>query len=767
MYQRFIISIIFCICTLLSSQSTTLVPSPLGRSRCINLGAMRIGGVVQDRNGMIWVCTWSGLYCYDGYELHSVRVSPGDGTSIGGDHIRDIRLSPQGDIWCRTDDEIFKFDIASFSFRDLPPREQKRIAPLMGRTWHGTTDRQSIRWTADGSTLLKTITHSHHPARTLGGTEGLRARSLFTDREGRIWAGFKDSNLIKVYDRNLSLIKTIAMDFQPYCIYQMRNGNVWAGGKPSGLARVGDEGSICTDAVYDMKEDARGRLWIASFGGGVKCCADPGAQHPVLSPTLGGRYVKKLLITPSGHLIAATTEGLLTGSVNGASLTRIALKTVKRDGNNPRSLASNAILDVKEDSRGNIYVCTESHGIDMTTEEELFSANPSFRHLGHGGSAMTNDVCNAIALAGDSLLVVTGSDNVTFYYPKKDEAVNYARTFWGDSCTFSEASAVLTADGSWLFCTLTGVLVATPHHLYSRGFAPHIFFTTLAVNGGADIFTPLADTLRLSAGQRNISLRYAAIDNISNQEISYRSSFDGSAWSVATRSRSITLYDLSAGSHILRVQSTDRYGRWVDNCRTLLITVAPYWYETWWAMALFAVLALLVCSTVAYAFIYIRRMKQQRNVLLHQLMEMIDREKELSARMAKEEATAPAQAQERGNEDAMERTLSDMTSTGARPEDIRFLGKVKDYIERNIGNASASIEEMAAEAAVSRSTLNRRLQKLVGVSAKQLLLEARMKRAERLLATEQLPIDCIARMCGYDDVAYFKKVMKKKKQRIS
>lgn len=761
MYLRFIISAILAVNALLPSLSAT---AALPGSRCIDLGTTRIGGMVQDRNGMIWLGTWSGLYCYDGYELHNVRVSPGNGASIGGDHIRDIRLSAKGNIWCRTDNEIFEFDIASFSFRDIPPARQARIAPLMGRTWHCLTDRQKNLWTADRNGMLWVTPHRHHPARVLRGTEGLCARSLFIDRDERVWAGFKDCNMIKVYDRNLAPLNTVSMDFQPYCIYQTRNGAVWAGGKPGGLARIGGSGSICTDAVYDMKEDARGRLWIATFGGGVKCCANPGARQPSVSPTLGGRYVKKLLITPSGHLIAATTEGLLTGSVKSADLSSITLRAVKRDGRNPRSLISNAVLDVKQDGRGNIYVCTESYGVDVTSEEELFSATPSFRHLGAGGSAMTHDVCSAIALAGDSLLVVAGNDNVTFYYPQRNESVNYARSFWGDSCSFSEAAPVRRADGSWLFCTLTGVLAATPHHLYSRGFTPPVFFTTMAVNGGSDIFTLLADTLHLTAGQRNISLRFAAIDYSNNEEIYYRSSFDGSAWSAATKARSVTLYDLSAGTHTLRVQSTDGYGRWVDNSRTLVIEVAPYWHETWWAMLLYAITAILLCTAAAYAIIYIRRIKKQRSELLHRLMEMIDREKRLSASMAEGRTSAQAPAEEAEREASGNSTLP-LTAASARPEDIRFLSKVSGYIERNIGNASASIEEMAAEAAVSRSTLNRRLQKLVGVSAKQLLFEARMKRAARLLAaeaTERLSIDSIARMCGYDDVAYFKTVLKKR-----
>ena len=71
---------------------------------------------------------------------------------------------------------------------------------------------------------------------------------------------------------------------------------------------------------------------------------------------------------------------------------------------------------------------------------------------------------------------------------------------------------------------------------------------------------------------------------------------------------------------------------------------------------------------------------------------------------------------------------------------------------------------MALAAAASRSTLNRRLRSQLGISAAQLLTRARMKRARELMATaaeRNLSMADIAEMCGYTDVYYFQRVLKK------
>ncbi len=706
-----------------------------------------VGGGIQDRNGLLWFATWNGLNCYDGYDFHWVKINPGDGASIATNHIRDILLAENGNIICHTDDDIFEFDLDTYTFKSLPPNRKDALIDKVGQNWEGLTDTQGNQWTADRSGLYKT--HSpHHPATLLKGTEGEHPRSILVDKDNNLWVGTSRHPGIKVFSPEGTIIEEISLDAPPYCIFQSSNGDVWVGGKPGFLKRL-DGDLISRDVVYDIAEDRHGRLWIATFGEGIKCCPNHADDSPSLSSSLGGKRVRKLLITPSDNLVAATNDGLLIGHINN-DYAKTELRPIRRDGNNPSSLSNDVVMSLTQDSEGNIYIATESSGIELISEESLFSANPKFRHFNVANGTLRSDVCNAIAMDGDTLLMIAGNDNVTAFNPKDAHNVNFSTAFWGDTCRFSETAPVKLADGTWIFGAEQGAFIATRHNLYSRGFIPPIVFTTISVNGEPETFTLVPrDSISLSRDERNVTIRFAAIDYIDNRDIVYRTRLDNSPWTAATRSRSATLFNLAPGTHKLEVQSTDRYGRYVDNNRLLTIKVAPYWYETNWAKILFVIIAIGLIAGVIYTFLYIRRVNRQRKELLDKYMAAI-------GNAADGEMSTIVNATT---------TQSEMPRIEQAPEVTAFLNRVLRYIEENLNNPDANVDEMALAAAASRSTLNRRLRSHLGISAAQLLIEARMRKAEQLLREcpdERFSLPQIALECGYSDIQYFQRVFKKK-----
>lgn len=712
------------------------------------LSSHRVGGGVQDRNGLMWFATWNGLNCYDGYDFHCISIRPGDKASIGTNLIRDILLTPDGDILCHTDDDIYVFDLDTYSFGNIDEENKGLYVDKVGRRWRGLTDTQGCRWTADHNGIYKTFA-LNHLANVIDGTGDEHPRALMIDQDGQLWVGRSRHPGVDVYGPDGRITRSEELDAAPYCIYQTQNGDIWVGGKPGMLVRLG-YGNVSDDSVYDIKEDVYGRLWVATFGDGIKCCANPQSSTPVLSGTFGGGKVRRILITPSGNLVAATNDGLLIGSISNRDLDCIKLRSVRRDGDRAGSLCSNSVMSIVQDSRGVIYVGTESSGIDVIGEDELFSDIPEFTHVNMRNSSLTGDVCKALAMYSDSLLVIVGRDNVMAYNPQSGHTVTMSETFWNDTCVFAEATPVRLGDGTWVVAAEQGAFAAKPDDIYSRGYVPPVVFTTMSVNGGAEEFClPARDTVAMSAHERNVKIGFAALDYIDNSAILYRASVDGSPWTGAGRSRSVTLFNLTPGEHTLEVQSTDRYGRWVDNTRTIIIDVAPYWYETWWAKGLMCLGIIAVLAGVAYTIVYIRAVNRQRRELLDKLMEVM-RERDVNS------------SDDKGGEvdtPEVKPLVPEQT-----PADAAFLDRVSRYVESNLDNPDANVDDMAVAAAASRSTLNRRLRSLLGVSAAQLIIEARMRHALLLLdgcSDEDCPVAEVARRCGYSDTYYFQRVFKK------
>ncbi|HEX5169907.1 MAG TPA: helix-turn-helix domain-containing protein [Cyclobacteriaceae bacterium] len=93
--------------------------------------------------------------------------------------------------------------------------------------------------------------------------------------------------------------------------------------------------------------------------------------------------------------------------------------------------------------------------------------------------------------------------------------------------------------------------------------------------------------------------------------------------------------------------------------------------------------------------------------------------------------------------------------------DDRFLGQVEKVIEQNLANETFSVEDLSAEVGLSRSMLHRRLKKLTGKSASDLISETRLKRARRFLENNVATVSEIAYRVGFNSPSYFNKVFQK------
>jgi AraC-like DNA-binding protein len=333
------------------------------------------------------------------------------------------------------------------------------------------------------------------------------------------------------------------------------------------------------------------------------------------------------------------------------------------------------------------------------------------------------------------------------WIPEKDECNTYSTNFWNSVCHFSEERPLQLPDGTWLFGQEQGAYTATQQSLNSIGYKPPLVFTELAVSGKpVRLDVALRDTLVIGTDERSFVLSYAALDYTDNSDICYRSRMNGGPWSNSSSKHSLTFYGILPGKYLLEVQSTDHYGRWVDNTRRLTLIVLPHWYETLWAKLLGLMLLVAIIVTCIYTIYYIRNLHRQRRELLKKYMDLLARADVDKQSPIQEPAT----------------TLLDVSDV-----DRRFLDKVKEYINANIGNSDANIDDMAAFSAVSRSTLNRKLRSLLGITATQLLIDARMEKARHMLIStseqvEGLSVTEIAYQCGYTDPRYFSRCFKQK-----
>ena len=228
---------------------------------------------------------------------------------------------------------------------------------------------------------------------------------------------------------------------------------------------------------------------------------------------------------------------------------------------------------------------------------------------------------------------------------------------------------------------------------------------------------------------------------------------------------------MAPGEYTLELRATNALGKWNPKIRSLKITVEPKFTETVW----FQLLLLLIFGGLAFAFVwtrrYIRNIQRKQKETLEAYLALLEKNskvdetansiesepsKEAIATTSAEAKATSAEAKE-GSDEQIKATNS---STQLSPEDDAFMSRVVSFIEEHIMDSEINVDDMASAAAVSRSSLNRKMKILVGVTPADFLREARIKRACSLLATTKMAISDIAYRCGFSDPKYFSRTFR-------
>ena len=105
----------------------------------------------------------------------------------------------------------------------------------------------------------------------------------------------------------------------------------------------------------------------------------------------------------------------------------------------------------------------------------------------------------------------------------------------------------------------------------------------------------------------------------------------------------------------------------------------------------------------------------------------------------------------------LELTLGDVTAIQSKSKNF---DAILSFIQKNIMQ-DIKILDIADACCCSESTVSHLFKENMGMSLKKYLLTERLKRAEKLISTSDLPIGSIASLCGFSDTNYFSTAFKK------
>lgn len=737
--------------------------------------------MIQDRQGYIWLATWDGLRRYDGYRFETFKIRPGDNCPLETNRFSYLAEDGNGNIICRSNEKSYLFNTQSHRFEIYNKKVKTKV-------YHASeavkklvaqikdyenievrillTDRQQGIWTYTHRGLER-LSQTSQTARTQKiaqqGEEVVSA--LLTDRQNQLWAADKNG-YIRI-SRKGTPMRWLATDGTlhttpvcfgnaAYCLYEDSKGIVWIGAKPGGLFRLTpangrfivkrfvpdeyDAYSINNESVYDIAEDTEHRLIIATFGGGMNIGIQQtdGSMRFVHCGNQLKIYPKDGLLSrcvwllSDGTALLGTNDGLYTVSLN-EPYEKMHFYVNRRQPDRASSLSNNYVMEILQTRKGEFFLATSGGGTEKILSRKLLSDTIRFQHYSVS-EGIASDMNQTLAEGRDGSLWIVSAGSLSLLNTSTGVATNYWRLLSDAGEVFTEATPALLSDSSMVLGTTQGTLTLHPQQMAKSRFVPKIVFDC-------------EKEIRLSPDERDINIRFAALDYNKNEEIVYAYRMEGidQKWRY-TRNNEINYASLAPGTYTLHVKSTNGDGVWVDNEETIVLHRAAHFNETPWAWMLYGLLTALLIFIVGATVKYIRMLQRELKDTRLTSKEQI----ELLGAQLKQLLPITEDVKEIHEEDGQ---LSH--------EDRQFANRLKDFVTKNIDNASLSVMDMAQAMNVSRTVLFVRMKHIFDSSPNNYLLNTRINYAKRLLSESSTRVSDVAYRCGFSDPKYFSRCFKK------
>lgn len=737
--------------------------------------------MIQDRQGYIWLATWDGLRRYDGYRFETFKTRPGDNCPLETNRISYLAEDGNGNIICGSNEKFYLFNTQSHRFEIYNKKVKTKV-------YHASeavkklvaqikdyenievhillTDRQQGIWTYTHRGLER-LSQTSQTARTQKiaqqGEEVVSA--LLTDRQNQLWAADKNG-YIRI-SRKGTPMRWLATDGTlhttpvcfgnaAYCLYEDSKGIVWIGAKPGGLFRLTpangrfivkrfvpdeyDAYSINNESVYGIAEDTEHRLIIATFGGGMNIgiqqtdgsmrfvhCGNQLKIYPK-----DGLRSRCVWLLSDGTALLGTNDGLYTVSLN-EPYEKMHFYVNRRQPDRASSLSNNYVMEILQTRKGEFFLATSGGGTEKILSRKLLSDTIRFQHYSVS-EGIASDMNQTLAEDRDGSLWIVSAGSLSLLNTSTGVATNYWRLLSDAGEVFTEATPALLSDSSMVLGTTQGTLTLHPQQMAKSRFVPKIVFDC-------------EKEIRLSPDERDINIRFAALDYNKNEEIVYAYRMEGidQKWRY-TRNNEINYASLAPGTYTLHVKSTNGDGVWVDNEETIVLHRAAHFNETPWAWMLYGLLTALLIFIVGATVKYIRMLQRELKDTRLTSKEQI----ELLGAQLKQLLPITEDVKEIHEEDGQ---LSH--------EDRQFANRLKDFVTKNIDNASLSVMDMAQAMNVSRTVLFVRMKHIFDSSPNNYLLNTRINYAKRLLSESSTRVSDVAYRCGFSDPKYFSRCFKK------
>ena len=600
-----------------------------------------VKNVYTDDYGMVWVFT-------DGMGITMVNPKTGQKAWLFADQ-PDPADRTTSDKYFITQDENKTLWVipngGTFSYFD---RKAGKLVPYLLRSNSSGNFRvpnikkfclsdQGILWISGMHDLTQVAFKNHRYHLTQLDEGEAQAFAICNTPEGYHWTGYYNG-MIKITNSRFEKVGYLApsgqvvpqqVAFCPSAIFSIfydTEGKIWIGTREHGIFIRTKEGmtqyvhnpadkySLPHNKVYDIVADRHGRIWVGTYGGGLSLVQMSttgklnfiSRQNILPWPKKEFNKVRRIFCTPTGEILAGTTDGMITFSDNVSNPAKIKFYTTTHVDGDTTRLAASDVNFIMQHSNGRTYVSQLGGVLQNVISKNLLQDSLQFLY----NKKISSDEGTVQSMVEDNAgnIWVVRESSIDKYNLKTKNLVVFGPNDFDFNMSFTEARpAHDPATDDITVGTPTGSLTFNPAKMKKSPYQARIIFTSLHYMG-EDGTEPILhkEKVVIPANKRNLTISFAALDFSRKYNQKYRYRLDGftpeGQWIELGKSNYIGFNRISSGNYVLKVMGTNSHGIWSKYVAELPIEVRPTFWESIWGKILMVILLMCVVGSIFYIY---------------------------------------------------------------------------------------------------------------------------------------------------------------------
>lgn len=508
---------------------------------------------------LLFVGTDEGLYLYD-LSLEQVMHLDTDNSKLSNNHITYL-LSDDSGLWVGTYHGLNIVNLVDFELYD---RKSSSITnEVMGFTQ--TTDNKIWVATYDGLYQFDSDKGIHTPISEVFLQNILTDKRVMTvsAHKDQIWIGYRRSNLDVISTKSgkkWSLQYEGKSDLEVTSIAHLVNGRSLIGTYNSGLfTTVPSLGSLQLSKIDEL-----------------------GDSSVIIAEEIGGGLA----------LIASEKEIFL--------FTERGIAPRKLDLAFPSDANDAIILSLKTDKSGKLWIGTRNDGLFLSQFNPLQDSTITLKRARTAGIRKNlSPSIYAIEIDQQGSIWASTSDGILRYSSNGEVIEHFGKVDGLQGNDFNFSSSFIDNRGYLYFGGSNGYNRFNAESVSKKKASPEITLTRVSIAG--EIF-PIPTSpkglvgIELDYQGYFFSIDFSVMDFLHPDKNQYRYKLVGfdPKWIENGSKNSATYTNLPPGKYELRVQGADSHGNWNHQGISLIVTVLPPPWETWWAYTVYASIALFL-----------------------------------------------------------------------------------------------------------------------------------------------------------------------------